>query len=340
MEFGPVAPRDASGCVLGHQLRLSDRTLPKGHRITSADVEAMEAASIGSVTVARLDPGDVIEGDAALRLARSIAGAGVSCEGPFTGRANVRATTAGIVTVDAEGIAALLGIDERLTVATLHPGASVRDGQLVATAKVIPFAVPEALVVRWEAAAALTPPLCVRPFAPRAAALVLTRFPDTSDAVLERATRSMATRLEARGSSLREERRCAHDASAVEHEIRAALANGADLVTVLGASQIADRSDVVPAAVVAAGGQVHRLGLPVDPGNLTMIGTIGSTPVLGVPGCARSLRPSGFDRILDLVLAGTAPDLIDVDSMGVGGLLKEIASRPRPRRRDEDSAPS
>lgn len=292
----------------------------------------MNAAGIRTVTVARLDPDDVVEGEAALRMARSIAGFGVACEGPFTGRANLRATAAGIVTVDAQGIEALLGIDERLTVATLPPNASVREGQLVATAKVIPFAVPEALVAAWEGAAGATPLLSLRPFVPCAVTLVLTRFPATSEAVLAGAAQSMATRLEAKGSSLGETRHCAHDQEAVEREIRDALANGADVVAVLGASQIADRSDVVPAAVVAAGGTVHRLGMPVDPGNLTMIGAVGSMPVLGVPGCARSLRPSGFDRVLDLVLADTPPDMIDVDSMGVGGLLKEIASRPRPRR--------
>ena len=37
-----------------------------------------------------------------------------------------------------------------------------------------------------------------------------------------------------------------------------------------------------------AGGRVIRFGIPVDPGNLLFLGNIGTRPVIGLPGCARS----------------------------------------------------
>ena len=50
------------------------------------------------------------------------------------------------------------------------------------------------------------------------------------------------------------------------------LKDGAELVVVFGASAIADRRDVIPAAVEAIGGKIEHFGMPVDPGNLMLIG--------------------------------------------------------------------
>ncbi len=50
------------------------------------------------------------------------------------------------------------------------------------------------------------------------------------------------------------------------------LKAGAELVIVFGASAIADRRDVIPAAIEAVGGEIEHFGMPVDPGNLMLIG--------------------------------------------------------------------
>jgi molybdenum cofactor cytidylyltransferase len=71
--------------------------------------------------------------------------------------------------------------------------------------------------------------------------------------------------------------------------------------------------------------------MPVDPGNLLLLGRLGAGMVLGVPGCARSLKPSGFDWVLERVCAGVAIGTGELADMGVGGLLDEIAVRPSPR---------
>ncbi len=41
-----------------------------------------------------------------------------------------------------------------------------------------------------------------------------------------------------------------------------------DIVIVFGASAVVDQDDIVPAAIREAGGVVHHVGMPVDPGNL------------------------------------------------------------------------
>src|SRR5439155_1461062 len=111
----------------------------------------------------------------------------------------------------------------------------------------------------------------------------------------------------------------AHDTAEVAGAIGRLAADGLDPILVLGASAIMDRRDVIPAALERAGGEILRLGMPVDPGNLLMLGRLGARSVIGVPGCARTLKPSGFDWVLQRVCAGVAIGGGDVAAMGVGG---------------------
>ena len=88
---------------------------------------------------------------------------------------------------------------------------------------------------------------------------------------------------------------------------------------------------MIPAAIEAFGGRIERFGMPVDPGNLLLLATRGNTTILGAPGCARSPKENGFDWVLQRIIAGVPTSSSDIRSMGVGGLLMEIASRPEPR---------
>ncbi|MEL6745989.1 MAG: hypothetical protein AAFO68_11080, partial [Pseudomonadota bacterium] len=111
-----------------------------------------------------------------------------------------------------------------------------------------------------------------------------------------------------------------------------------DLIIIFGASAITDRADVLPASLEAAGGTVHQLGMPVDPGNLLLVGTLDGRPVIGAPGCARSPAENGFDWVLHRLACGVPVDSHYVTGLGVGGLLMEIVSRPQPREAAQASA--
>jgi molybdenum cofactor cytidylyltransferase len=130
------------------------------------------------------------------------------------------------------------------------------------------------------------------------------------------------------------EERVSHEAPALTQAIQA-MAPLCDLLIVYGASAITDRRDVIPAALEAAGGRIAHFGMPVDPGNLLLVGALTrddvEIPVLGAPGCARSPKENGFDWVLHRLLAGLPVTGADIRRMGVGGLLMEIVSRGQPR---------
>ena len=329
MTFGEVPVGDAVGAVLAHTLRAGDRVLKKGRVLSAADVAALAASGHATVVCARLDAGELAEDAAATRIATALAGSNTRVVPTHTGRTNLHAEVDGLFVVDRAAIAAANAIDEAITVATVHAHQPVRAGEMVATVKIIPFGVSGAAVA--AATEAVSSAASVRPWRGCRAGLVLTRFADTAPVILERAAAAQRTRMARCGGALVSEVRVAHDAAAVAGAIRGFAGDGLDPILVLGASAIMDRRDVIPSALEQAGGSIVRLGMPVDPGNLLLLGRLGAGTVIGVPGCARSLKPSGFDWVLERICAGVDVAGSELAGMGVGGLLDEITVRPSPR---------
>lgn len=126
--------------------------------------------------------------------------------------------------------------------------------------------------------------------------------------------------------------RVSHDMTILAQALRE-LSRRCDLIVVFGASAIKYRRDVIPAALEAAGGEIEHFGMPVDPGNLLLLGAMGKVTAIGAPGCARSPKENGFDWVLHRILAGVPVTRSDIRHLEVGGLLMEIVSRPQPRSR-------
>jgi len=330
MKFGDIDVSQAEGAILAHGVRAGDVRFKKGRVLAAADVAALQVAGVEQVVAARLEPGDVDEDAAATRVAQAVCGHGLDVTTAFTGRVNLVATSAGIVLVDPAALDALNLIDEAMTVATVPRFEVVKPRQMVATVKVIPFAVPETVVAACESAARNAEPLvAIRPFEAKSAAFLQTRLPGTKETVLDKTVTVMQARLAALGSKMTREERCPHETGALTALIE--QSGDQDMILIAGASAITDRRDVIPAAIEAAGGTVDHFGMPVDPGNLLLMGRLGDTPVLGLPGCARSPKLNGFDWVLQRLCANVPVDPGDVMRMGTGGLLKEIPSRPLPR---------
>jgi len=333
MKFGTVPLIDAAGAILAHSLRTPKGAVKKGTCLGSDELQRLADAGIADVMVARLEDGDVGENAVAARIGAVLAGAGVRAADAFTGRANLFAAGAGVLEFSAEAIGELAAIDEAITLATLAPFQRVAAGQMVATVKVIPFAVPKDVVERAERCAAQPDAgLRVHPFRPLRAHLILTRFAHDKPSLLEKRKAAVADRVRSLGGTMGEIDTCGHVTDELAARLKRLAPDAGDIVMIFGTSAILDRRDVVPAALEAAGGSVERLGMPVDPGNLLMLGRLGPALAIGVPSCASSPKINGFDWVLERAFAGLPLDAGAVSAMGVGGLLGEIASRPQPRR--------
>ncbi|MEO9651676.1 MAG: molybdopterin-binding protein [Roseobacter sp.] len=329
MKFGPVDLDQAKGAILAHSVRLTQGgRLRKGRKLDAKDLEALEESGFSQVTVARLDENDVHEDDAAETLARAFApdpsGLGLECSKAFTGRVNLLAAGPGVVKLDVAAIEAVNCIHPMITIATVPPYQQMQTGGMVATIKIISYAVPQAdLNAACELANA-----AIRVCGPvlETVRLIVSDIPGGPG---DKGWRAIADRVQAFGLEMA-------PPVVVEHSVEALAAvlnrETSDLTLVLTGSATSDIEDVAPQAVRVAGGQVDYFGMPVDPGNLLFLGALNDKPVIGLPGCARSPALNGADWIMARIICGISVTGADIAGMGVGGLLKEIPSRPQPRR--------
>jgi molybdenum cofactor cytidylyltransferase len=332
MKFGPVPVAEADGGIAVHSIRKAGMVLKKGTVIGKPEIDALQSVGIGEIVVARLEPGDVPEDVAAAEIAAAVAGPGVRVDRAFTGRANLFAETAGVLVVDKTAIDCLNLIDESVTFATLPAYKPVVAGEMIATVKIIPFAVAAPVRDAALAVARTKAPLIrVAPYRIRKVGIVSTVLPGLADKIIEKTLRVTAERLAPAGASIVAERRVPHEQAALAKALEDVLREDAELVVVFGASAIADRRDVIPAAVEAIDGRVEHFGMPVDPGNLLLLAQARGKPLVGAPGCARSPKENGFDWVLMRLLAGLEVPREAISGLGVGGLLMEIVTRPQPR---------
>lgn len=338
MKFGTFGIDEAEGVVLAHSQRLHDGTLAKGHTLSAGDIQRLKASGINEVIAVRIEQGDLGEDEAASRIAACFQGAHHTVTPANTGRVNFHASANGLFTADRDTVDRLNRIDPAITFACLDSHVPVMAGEMVGTVKIIPLAVSEAATLQAISLLQDAVPFAVLPFSSRNVSLVATRLPSLKPSVMDKTARVLTRRLTLSASTLVREIRCDHAAADVARAMKQVLsqADEAPLIVVFGASAMTDFDDVIPAAIRLAGGEVVHAGMPVDPGNLLVLGKIGTVPVIGAPGCARSPAENGFDWVLNRILADQFPTARDLTGFGVGGLLKEISIRPSPREKIEE----
>jgi molybdenum cofactor cytidylyltransferase len=335
MIFGPTPLAQAKGAILAHSVSVGVVRMKKGRSLSADDVAALAKAGVAEVVAARLEPDDVDEDTAANTIAKACQGPGARLQQAFTGRCNLYADGAGVLALDRGRVDQMNRIHEAITIATLAPDEAVEAGQMLATIKIIPFAAPRAAVDQAIAVASGPGSLLhIAPYRAHRAGLIMTTLSATKASVLDKTSAVLRERLESLGSALVDEQRCAHRADDIATAVRAQLAQGLEPILIFGASAITDRRDEVPAGIIAAGGEIRHFGMPVDPGNLLLLAQNGATAVIGLPGCARSPKLNGLDWVLQRLLADRPVGSDEITAMGVGGLLKEIPSRPQLRAGD------
>lgn len=328
MEFGEVPLSHAKGAILAHSEALPSGRLRKGIVLGATEIDLLAAAGFSTVTVARLDRGDVHEDAAALALARALVpdpqSAGLVLRVMGTGRVNILAAGPGIVRLNARAIHRLNAAQPMITTATVPQWQRIETGGMVATIKIISYGVPADGLARACALGAGAIALCP-PVRPRVV-LIQTAVADEDGVKGHRITAARVARL---GGTLAPNQVVPHRMADLAATISAV--RDADLILILTGSATSDLRDTAPAALRQAGGRVDHFGMPVDPGNLLFIGRLGRVPVIGLPGCAKSPALNGADWVLERIMCGVPVRAREIAAMGVGGLLKEIPSRPKPR---------
>jgi molybdenum cofactor cytidylyltransferase len=323
---------DAEGIILAHTIRIPDKTFKKGRVLSCSDLADLQENGIRQVSGVRLEAGDVDENQAALEMARALAGPLLDIGKPVAGRCYLYAQCDGLALPNRQVIDAINLSDSGIFIATLAEHAECLQQQAVASIKVIPFAVArQQLDHCLELAAASPGVIALQAFRHRSMALILTETAGLKESLLSSTSRVTRERVTKMGGHIVFEKRCDHTVEEVSSALAEALAMEVELVLICGASITVDPADIIPSAIVACGGVVDHFGMPVEPGNMLLLAHIADCPVINLPGCSRSPKLNGLDWVMQRVAAGLPIGKAEILSMGVGGLIKDISHRWRMR---------
>jgi len=318
-----LSVQDAIGTVLCHDItqiipgQCKKALFRKGHIVQPEDVESLLTVGKEHLYVFDLADGLVHEEDAAMRVARAVAGKGISLGKPGEGKVTLTASRDGLLKVDPVRLRELNGMDD-LVMATLHSNQQVRAGQNVAGVHITPLVVEEAKIRRAEDACEGHPLIEVRPFKAFKVGMVTTGSEVFKGRVKDGFGPVVRRKFSQFGSDVVSQLLVSDDAEMTVKAIEALLAFGADFLVVTGGMSV-DPDDRTPAAIRDAGADIVCYGAPVLPGAMFLLGYIGQVPILGLPGCVMYYKSSIFDLVVPRLLAGDRLTRADIAALGHGG---------------------
>lgn len=325
----------APGLVLTHTLLdpgTRRRAFRKGHRFVAADLPRLTeilAQPDATIHAARLDPDDVLEDDAALRLAAAIIGDafadGVAPRSPVQSRVNMEATRKGLLRVDAEAIFTI-NREPGIGVFTAIDRLPVIPGKIVAGAKIAPVAIANSVLTGIESwlADRVTPAVVVKPFIPHRAGVIVTEGLDPR--IRDRFEETVRRKLAWYGSDVLRFAHVPNQATAVAAAAEALFAEGATLLLSAGGNMM-DPLDPTLVALPDAGVEIVRLGAPAHPGSMFWLGYAESgIPVVNLASCSMYSKSTVADLVLPWIMAGEHVGSDDLASLGYGGLLDRTTS--------------
>jgi molybdopterin biosynthesis enzyme len=337
----PIAS-SLEGAILARDLAVGGERWSKGRRLSRSDLGRLAAADAAvasdGVTVLVLEGGDVHEDDAALRLAAAVGGDGLTLRGPSQSRVDLLAATPGVVRVRVDALERLNRLDP-LEVFTVFDGTVVEASDLVASVKVAPHVVDEALLERAERVAARGAKVVrVARFLARRVAVVVKE--SIHAPARQRFEASVRAKVESLGSAVVSFDYVADETAAVERSLAQAARgrDAVDLVLTAGGGST-DPADAFFVALDRLGGRVVRRGVPAHPGSMLWLGRVGRTAVMGLPTCGAYSKATAADLLLPRLLAGEPATAATVAKLGHGGILTRDQRFRFPRYARELDAP-
>ena len=331
MKILGLDPQESLGSVIAQTYNLPGKTISKGTFVTSEIVDYFKEFDVQTILCAVPANGDIHEDEAAEAISNAIDKNQIYVEKASTGRVNFKSQSLCLVRYERALIREVNLVDESIAFSIVEHNQLLAKNDLIATLKIIPFFTQKKYVDQVISILAKNELFNTHSLNRKKVSLIQTSFEWQKKSMFKATSNVTRNRLEALDCSLNEEKLICHDYKALCSEIRSSIGSGIDILLISGASAITDRSDYIPRAILSEGGKIIQYGLAVDPGNLLLIGKVGNTTVIGMPGCARSPKLNGFDWVLQLLMADIPISREELAEMGAGGLLMEIASRPLPR---------
>jgi len=333
-----VIPIDQSvGTILAHDIteirpgQFKGPAFKKGHIIRESDVPHLKRVGKEHLYVLHLEPGEVHEDDAALRLATALAGRGVFFDPhPSEGKIQLKASRRGLFKVD---VAALIRINlvPDISCSARHTNSVVEKGDVICGVRAIPLIIDEEnLQAAENIALAVDDFFSVKPFLAPKTGIVITGNEVFSGLIDDKFAPIIRKKLKHYDCSIMGIAFAPDDRQRIASEINQYLQNGAEMIVVAGGMSV-DPDDITRVAIADAGAEDVVYGTPVLPGAMFLYGRFGDVPVMGLPACVLFFRATVLDLILPRVLVGESITREDLATMAHGGMCLECEPCHFPR---------
>lgn len=269
--------------------------------------------------------GFIHEDDAAVTLADLLCATGglMKAGAPREGKITLLAARDGLFTVDVDRLAALNALAD-VALSVRHHATLVKEGEAVGGVRTIPLFISQDVFEEALRLAGTAPLVDVRSLRTVRAGALITGSEVFTGLIEDKFAPVLAKKLSGLGSELAEVRFAPDDAGAIAAGVEELLSAGCDLILTTAGMSV-DPGDVTRQGLLDAGLEHAIFGMPVLPGNMTLVGRIGTAAVMGVPACALFHEVTSLDLLLPRVLAGLSVTRADLARMGHGGFCLNCA---------------
>lgn len=327
MELRVIPIEEALGHALAHDLTKIDpekgtkgARFRRGHILQPEDLPVLREMGRRNLSIVVLEPDEVHEDEAALRLAEVLAGEGFEISGPEEGRCRLISTGRGIVRFDPEAVGKI-NRDREWSLAYAHSNSVVKPGSVVAAFRILPLCLKRDSLDRAVGAAS---PFSLVPFIHRRVGLVSTGQELLDGLVKDSFLEKLERKLQELGGSLSGQKICGDRPADIVDAIDELLGKGSDIVICTGGMSI-DADDRTPQAIEIASDEVLFRGVPMIPGSNLMLARKGLSWIIGAPACVVHDERTALDRLLIALFAGSGGE-IKVSRWGDGGLCRRCAT--------------
>ncbi len=323
--------REALGTPLAHDItevrpgEFKGPAFRKGHVVCEEDLCHLQRLGKNHLYVLQVAEDEVHENQAAVTLARAMAGEGIAWKDePREGKINLYAGRDGLFRVDLAALASFNMVEEVMC-ATLHNHTLVKKGDLVAGTRAIPLVVKRTAVERAAAMARQNGAMIsVQSLRSAQVGLVITGNEVYHGLIEDRFVPILSGKVEALGSKVHSVDFAPDNAEEISRIIRSQLNKGCDLLLLSGGMSV-DPDDVTRHGIRLAGAGELHYGAAVLPGAMFLVAYLGEIPLLGVPACGLYHRTTVVDLILPRVLAGERIGRKELAFLGHGGLCRDCS---------------
>lgn len=291
----------------------------RGHIITKEDIPELLNAGKEHVFILKLEPGEVHEEEAAVRIAKAIAGQGLELSKPKEGKVDLITQHYGLLKINVP-VLETLNAREDIIISTVHTNTVCKPGMQVAGARIIPLFTTEFRLQEIEGLTkAQGKVLQLFHIPARKIGIVIIGSEVFKGRIEDKFGDIVQKKVEALGSSVTRRIIVPDEVDVIAKAISDLRDEGAEVIVACGGMSV-DPDDVTREGIVRTGAKIIRYGAPVLPGSMFLYALLDGATVIGAPACVLHDPVTTFDLLLPRILIGEKLTSFEIGKLGHGGL--------------------